>query len=224
MTAPLLKWIAVSAAVIVALLCAAVFDAASVSQASLDLGQVSQSLPKGRTRAQVLSRASVAVEGSWSQATRWHAGALEALSWVKALEAENAPGDGSALRESRLAAEKSVAIAPIQPVAWMRLAALSLHGQPTGLCNPSRCVALSFAAAPILEPALACERLQIAAATGTEISPAIVAGYVASRPQPADATRCLSMLSPHLRFEALMALQIQSSADRRVRHRFNDMN
>lgn len=208
------------AALLGAAFSAAVFEAAASTQAALELARSARTLPVGQARAQVLSRARETLEQSWARATLWHAGALEALSWIEALSGENEPLNRSYLSASARAAVRGLEAAPVQPIGWMRLAALAHAGETNPLCEERACVTLSFASAPMLEPVLACERLRIAQAAGfpLDIDHEAVSSYLATRPDAAAAAACLWFLSPDERFDALMRLRVLRANDRAVRN------
>ncbi len=200
---------------------AAVFDAAASTQTALELGRAAQLLPRGSGRAEVLDRAVRVLETSWSRALSWHAGALEALSWIEALRADNDASDRAALARSRGAAERSLRHAPVQPLVWVRLAALTQAGEPTQLCDVQTCVARSYTSGPMLEPALACERLHIARRAGLDgdLMREAVDAYLAAGPAARDAAACLWFLDADERFEALLQLELLASSARALRHR-----
>lgn len=200
---------------------AAVFDAAATTRTALDLGRAAQLLPRGSGRAEVLDRATQVLETSWSRALSWHAGALEALSWIEALRADNDASDRAALARSRGAAERSLRRAPVQPLVWVRLAALAQAGEASQLCDVQTCVEQSYASGPMLEPALACERLHIARRAGLdgELMREAVDAYLAARPAARDAAACLWFLDADERFEALLQLELLASSARAHRHR-----
>lgn len=202
---------------------AAVFDAAATTQTALDLGRAAQLLPRGSGRAEVLDRATQVLETSWSRALSWHAGALEALSWIEALRADNDASDRAALARSRAAAERSLQRAPVQPLVWVRLAALAQAGEPTQLCDARTCVERSYASGPMIDPAPACDRLQIARRAGldSERMNAAIEAYLAARPAAPDAAACLWFLNPDERFDALLQLELLASSARAQRYRAN---
>lgn len=193
---------------------ACVYDAASANDEANALG-----LAAAHTSAPAAARAMLAngqrrLANAWSKPLLWHAGALETASWLSALEARLTK-DPAALQQSADLARQSVARAPVQPIAWMRLAALAGAGARIRLCAPQSCLARSWASAPMLPAALACDRLTIADQARMRMGSAgfPVRAYLAARPAPRDAARCLSFLEAPDLFAALMALRRQAARD-----------
>jgi hypothetical protein len=136
---------------------AIVFEAAAKTQLALIQAQSVQQLAE-EERTAAFDSAARLLETSWARPLAWHAGALEALSWIRAQQGR--------LDEAAGAATRSVALDPIQPAAWARLAALADEGVREAGCNAAECLERSWRAAKMTDPPTACARLEIAYRNG----------------------------------------------------------
>jgi hypothetical protein len=190
--------LAIFAALLV--LSAALFDAASAARAAMDLDRAAlEARPEARDA--MLLRAERDLLARWSQPTRWHAGAAEALAWTQALRGR--------LHESAATTEFGVALAPVQPAGWLRLAELRRAGVATRLCDtPAACLDRSWTAALAADPELQCARLDLARALGEtpDAEDPRVRALIAARPPRPLLARCLAFLPPEDLFAALGAL------------------
>ncbi|MGE0046806.1 MAG: hypothetical protein AB7J28_05525 [Hyphomonadaceae bacterium] len=191
-----LRIVAIALAVCAALGSLVVFEAASkTGLANVAANAAARTVNPGQ-RAQRLAEARALVEASWAAPARWHAGAVEARSWIYALEAQGRRQRGSAFAEASAAnAAYGVALAPIQPVAWARLAAFAASGRETLACDLPTCLARSWEAAPMTDAATACARLQLAQRTERiAVTDPRVTWFVRSGFQPRTIARCLDFL------------------------------
>jgi hypothetical protein len=187
-------------------LSALVFEAASKTQDARNLLAASDALQGSPLRAQMLSRAANVIETSWAQPAQWHAGAAEALSSVYALQAEASGGDSVFFSKSIAAATRAVALAPVQPQAWARLAAFAQMDLPDVPCSVGACLAMSWRSARMTDPQTACVRLRIAHAEGLLNGPndERITWYVRSGAGAEDIARCLDFLPRDALFRRLI--------------------
>jgi len=190
-----------------------IFDAAATAQRALQLAQGAAALETPRAQQALLANADLLLKTSWSRPLDWHAGALETKSWTAALNARTQATRPSLLRESASAATSALRKAPIQPVAWMRLAAIDEMGASNPLCAAAVCLERSWRAGPLLPSALACDRIRIAHAAqfsfiaeGAQVDPRLD-WYAAARPSPRSMMACLSFLSPESLFAVMLKLR-----------------
>ena len=111
------------------------FEAAEKTEIAIDLLRASRGMEPLSLRASVLARAADEIGSSWARPAQWHAGAAEALSAIYALQGDSAHGDAALYRRSIDAASHAVALAPVQPQAWARLAAFAQRGLPGVPCS-----------------------------------------------------------------------------------------
>lgn len=138
----------------------------------------------------------------------WHGGAAEALGWATA-ELAKANNDASFLAEAGRYSVEAIRLNPVNPAAWLRLAAIRLDGGDVALCaDAATCLARSWLTAPMGLPqsGLACERLQLAIAardlqTADDYRVSI---FLAGGPSLEVAARCLAGLSREDVFRALL--------------------
>ncbi len=164
-----------------------------------------------------LIRARAAIDNNPAAPVRWHVGAMEAMSWIDALDATKAgrtAPDPALLAASRNAAEAAVRAAPVQPMAWMRLAALTNAGAPSRLCDARTCLTRSWQSAPMLARVQACERIRIAIAAGYPITPESeeMTRFLAAAPPWRMASACLSGLPAKDFFTVLVRLREETRA------------
>ncbi|WP_228445786.1 hypothetical protein [Terricaulis silvestris] len=155
-------------------------------------------------RQRLLERAELGLKQSWALPTRWHAGAAEALSAVIFLKAETL-GDASLFEQSARWATHTVRLAPVQPNAWIRLAALAERGYGNSVCDIDLCLERSWSVALMVEPEPACARLQLAQRRNL-LTPndARIEAYLDGGASRSEAARCLSFLPPDELFQTLM--------------------
>lgn len=189
------------------MLCAslAVFNAAAATQNALTLAESARGAGPSPARAAALVRAEATLSQAWSRPLTWHAGALEAQSWIAALRAE-AANDPQALAQSAQAAARGVTLAPVQAHAWMRLAALDARAIPNSQCDAAGCLDQSWSAAPMAEPETACARIGLTRSLGVsfEVGDQRLRDYAASGPEPSAMADCLAGLPPEALFPLLL--------------------
>jgi hypothetical protein len=185
---------------------AATFDAATAARTAMELNEAAQQADDAGARARLLDLAAQALEPRWSAPTRWHAGAIEALSWNKALRAEDA-AERALLVDSAAALERGLAVAPIQPNGWLRLAAIRHVGIGGALCDAEQCLERSWLAAEATDPALGCARLRLAHELGARMRAdhPRVRAFLATAPDRETLTRCLAFLPAEDLFALLLA-------------------
>lgn len=137
-----------------------VFDAATITRQALALGAAARDGETDSAKSQFAAQARAALAASPSRATQWHGGAIDALSWINAID----PDDHKA--QSAADAVRGLQLAPIQAPAWTRLSALAAQGVENPLCDARACVARSWQAARMAEPEIACARLRAAQDAG----------------------------------------------------------
>ncbi|MBL8551581.1 MAG: hypothetical protein JNJ73_16460 [Hyphomonadaceae bacterium] len=185
-------------------LSAALFDAASAARAAMDLDRAAlEARPQANPEARdaMFLRAERDLQARWSQPTRWHAGAIEALAWTQALRGR--------LPQSAATTELAIAQAPVQPAGWLRLAELRRAGVETRLCDTAAaCLDKSWTAALAADPELQCARLDLARALGDtpDADDPRVRALIAARPPRQLLAHCLAFLPPEDLFAALGAL------------------
>ena len=187
-------------------LSAVAFEAAEKTEIAIDLIRASHAMEPPSLRAQVLAQAADQIEASWAQPAQWHAGAAETLSAIYALQGEAAHGDNALYAKSIAAASHAVALAPVQPQAWARLAAFAQMGLPGVPCSVATCLDMSWRSARMTDPETACIRLRIAHAEGLLIDPndARIAWYVRSGVAPQEMAQCLDFLPTNTVFRLLI--------------------
>lgn len=174
---------------------AAVFEAATQTQAAVDVAQAALRTPSSQLRERILAGAAARLQSSWARPVEWNADAAEALSAVQAMRGNAAGGDAALYAESMRWAARAVQLSPAQPRAWARLAEFSLMNVPGAPCAVDECLARSWAAAPLVDAEFDCARLRIANAAGVlDRSSERIAWYLRSGITPDDAVRCLSFL------------------------------
>jgi hypothetical protein len=182
-----------------------VFDAASNTSLALGLATSARATQSAVIREHLLNSAENALENAWSQPAAWHAGASEALSGIYFYRGA-AANDPALLDRSVKWAEKTVTLAPVQPHAWARLAALSEAGHRNPLCDVRGCLDNSWMTGPMIDPETACERLQLAHQQGLLLdNDPRIESYVRSGVQSRQAAQCLaSFMSSDQLFRALL--------------------
>lgn len=141
-----------------------VFDAVWRLDAANVLTRGAVDTPAVRTT--LLHRAEGLLYGGAVPPINWHGGAAEAASWTAGLLVVS--GEGDAAERARLAAIAAVRAAPVQPIAFMRLAALPAPSQSPSPapCTGADCLERSWIAARMIEPEAACTRLDLSLRLG----------------------------------------------------------
>jgi hypothetical protein len=185
---------------------AAVFDAASGARQARLLIHATTTVEELALRRQLLERAAAAVEASWSRSKLWHAGAADALSAAYAARAALEHGDLRFAAKSAAAASHAVALSPVQPRAWTRLAAFAQIGVSETPCSVAQCLAASWRAGRITDPQTACTRLRIASAEGLLTGPddERITWYLGSGVGRREAARCLDFLPSPALFQRML--------------------
>jgi hypothetical protein len=158
-------------------------------------------------RARLLERAESLTSGSWSGVTYWHGGAAEIASWIASLRSVEGSADAGA-RAAR-AGERAVRLAPVQPITWMRLAALGKSGEDIGACAPAQCLERSWESAAVIEPEPGCARVQVSVAEGLmpDNDDPRFGAYVTTLRDRRHAVNCFGALAPQRSFQQLLRLQ-----------------
>jgi hypothetical protein len=187
-------------------LSAAVFDAAAAARTAMELNEAARQASAARAKDRFLTRAEQALQGRWSAPTWWHAGAIEALSWNKALRAELSRSPAR-WRESGAALERGLSLAPVQPKGWYRLAAIRRAGIGRALCDARVCLERSWKASPAADADFACARLNLAHALGVRLrrDDPRVRAFIDIAPDRATLARCLSFLPAEDLFAVLVS-------------------
>ncbi|MGH6949327.1 MAG: hypothetical protein ACREH4_00490 [Vitreimonas sp.] len=194
------------------LACAAVFEAATQTQAAVDVASTAQRTPSPQLRERILRGAATRLQSSWARPALWSADAAEALSAVEALRGNAVGGAAAHYAESMHWATRATKLGPAQARSWARLAEFSLMGVPGAPCEPHVCLERSWAAAPMSDAAFDCARLRLAYAAGGQApSRERVAWYLRSGVGSDDAAACLTFL-PRAEVLQLM-LQARSAAE-----------
>lgn len=149
---------------VMALFAALAFDAASTTRQALALGAVARDAADENARARAYAHARDVLAQAWSQPLLWHAGAIEAASWIAALQAQSPANRSAHEAESARAAARGLRLSPVQPIAWARMAALGPDAH--SLCAPDVCLDRSWRAAKMLDADSACARVRVAQSVG----------------------------------------------------------
>ncbi|MDX2236142.1 MAG: hypothetical protein NW203_01125 [Hyphomonadaceae bacterium] len=147
-----------------ALFAALAFDAASATRQALALGAVARDADEQDAQALAYGHARAVLAHAWSQPLVWHAGAIEAASWIAALQAQADANRAAHQAESARAAARGLRLSPVQPIAWARMAALGPAAQ--SFCAPDVCLDRSWRAAKMLDAESACARVRVAHGLG----------------------------------------------------------
>lgn len=181
------------------------FEGVARTDAAMTLARAALINPE--LRSDLLARAEGLISGSWSGVRAWHGGAAETASWIASLRAvEGAPDAGP--RAAR-AGERAVGLAPVQPITWMRLAALGKAGEDIRTCAPAQCLERSWASAAVIEPEPGCARIQVSVAEGLmpDNDDARFGAYVSTLRDRRHAVDCFGALPPQRSFQQLLRLQ-----------------
>lgn len=205
----IVRAIAVALTSLAGLSTAIVVDATSSVEAANHLAQTALETPSSQGALTILDNARLMLTDAWSEPLRWHSGALETKSWIEALIAEERHEDRNSLAASARAAEQAIALSPVQPQAWLRLALLQRAGAATRFCRPAQCLLRSWSAQPMADQAMACARLKAAHFYGVAFSPhdERLDWFAAARPPPPRIGDCLAGYSSEQVFFALMQRQ-----------------
>jgi hypothetical protein len=210
----LIRVLALSVVAMALLFSAVIFDAASSARAAADLIASARTTQSSHAQRMMLARIDPMLRSSWSKPLSWHAGAAELQSGAFALLA--ASPDDQRLRQSADAAVASLKLAPIQPLAWLRLATLAHYGQPNPLCAARECLARSWATGPLLEADDACLRLGVAVAEGEHIARADprIDNFIVATPSAEKIAQCLSFLPPEDQFALMLTARENAISQR----------
>jgi hypothetical protein len=180
------------------------------TQQATDLVLNAEAQPEGE-RASVALRAVALVDAAPLQASAWHAGLMEVQAWALATATQDVwrkdPANAANLAQASVAAtEKTLALAPSQPAAWVRLGAMPFYGARSTLCSAASCLERSMMAAPLtMRRELACARLYLGIQTGYFRHPDDLALRMTLGTIPLDvAAGCMTGAEPKFLYEALI--------------------
>jgi len=203
---------------------AVISEAAGVTDRALKRAHAGVNTLQGDMIAEELNSATAMLETSWARPLRWHAGAIEAQSWIHTQRAivDSDPAETRRfLNAGAHEAIRGVARAPVQPAAWARLAGLADAGADQTLCTVRECLNHSWRAARMAQAEVACSRLQIAYTNGLLRQNDVRIQWVARADYwGAVMRRCVAFMRPGDMFRALMIAEedrAQREAMRRVR-------
>jgi hypothetical protein len=203
------RTLAATAAAAIAFGAAFVFEAAAKTELAVKRAHAAADVTDAQQRSATFDSAAALIETSWARPGAWHAGALEALSWLRTQQGE--------FERAEEAANRSLRIDPIQPAAWTRLAALAETGTRVRDCDVQECLERSWRAAKMTEPTTACARLELAYRAGL-LAPrdqrvfwTAKSGFFRSR----EARACFAFLPRKERVRAILLAE----ADRNARAR-----
>lgn len=185
----------------------ALFDAASSAALARERANaiaMSGQVLDRQARQRALAEAARGLEEAWSAPLAWRGEALDVQSWIRAQQALEAPALEA---QSRMLAEAALQRAPMNAIAYQRLAAFALRGQPNQACGSARaCLDYAFAASPILPEAIACDRLSLAHMAGIEFSAddRRLDAYLSLSPAPARIRQCLGFVDQRALLAALL--------------------
>lgn len=143
-----------------------------------------------------LERAAQTLETSWARPAEWRPDAAETLSAIYAERARSRNDDPAFLQKSVRAATRAVSLSPVLPRTWTRLAAFAQLGVPNSPCDVASCLAMSWRAGRMTDPATGCTRLRIANAAGLlhGAQDERIRWYVASNANREQVLTCLDFL------------------------------
>jgi hypothetical protein len=185
---------------------AIVFEAASQTRIALEREEAAASTDSPEVRDRILQAGITGLEASWARPLTWHAGANEALSAIYARYGAARNGDPALYDASIAAASRAVALSPVQPHAWARLAAFAAMGRPHVPCSVRQCLERSWESSKMVDAETACARLRIAhdAHLLNEPKDERIAWYLGSNATNEQVGRCLSFLNPTDLFRLLL--------------------
>jgi hypothetical protein len=154
----IVRTLAASAAAAIAFGAAIVFEAAAKTELAVKQAHAAADMTDAQQRSATFDSAAALIETSWARPAAWHAGSLEALSWLRAQQ--------GAFERAEDAASRSLRLDPVQPAAWARLAALAETGTHVRDCDTQECLERSWRAAKMTDPTTACARLELAYRAG----------------------------------------------------------
>lgn len=193
-----------------------VAEGAAKTRVALERAHAAVEAHRGDMLRESLSEAADVLETSWARPLEWHAGALEARSWLYAQQAALRP-DPVLIDASAQAAIDSLDRDPVQPAAWARLAGLASAGFDQTRCTLRECLIFSWRAARMAEDDIACPRLQIAYDNRLLRPDDVRITWVARADYWGSVMRrCVSFMRPADMFRALMIAE-QDRAEREAR-------
>jgi hypothetical protein len=190
---------------------ATVFEASAKADIAGQTARAAIQDGDARQRIAEFEAAAELIERSWARPVAWHGGANETLSWIYGRLAGETGADPTALGNSAEAAARAVALAPIQPASWARLASLAERGAPSP-CAVEQCLERSWMAVRFVDTQTDCARLRMAHAHGM-LSPydERIGWFARKALHQADVESCLAFLPPQELFHALMLFTIQDA-------------
>ncbi|MBI1186573.1 MAG: hypothetical protein GC206_04465 [Alphaproteobacteria bacterium] len=206
---------------------AIVAEAAGATDRALRHAHAAVNTHEGAMLSEELAGAAAILQNSWARPLAWHAGALEALSWIStqrglAAQTEAAPVATRYFQESADLAVQGLARAPVQPAAWARLAGLADAGAQQARCGVRACLNHSWRAARMAQAETACPRLQIAYEHGFLRRDDVRIQWVARADYWGETIRrCVAFMRPADMFRALMIYE-QDRAAREARRQFSN--
>jgi hypothetical protein len=185
---------------------AAIFEAASQTKIALEASDNAAAATTPAVRGRILQAGIAGLETSWARPLVWHAGANEALSALYAQYGDSRNGDVALYDESVAAAARAVALAPVQPHAWTRLAGFAAMGRPHVPCGVEECLERSWRSAKMVDSTTACARLRLAHKANLLREPGDerIAWYLKSNATDEEVGRCLDFLAPGELFHLLL--------------------
>lgn len=212
-----LRLVAAACAIGLAAGAALVHEAAGVTQRSVERAAAALQGDTPEFAIAGLDSSLGELERSWARPLDWHAGAGEAKSWMLAQRAALTGEPPATVAASAQAAAASLARAPVQPGAWVRLAALVDAGAPGDVCDVRECLNRSWSAAQMADAPVACSRLRIAYENGFLRRDDVRIAWVAQSDYWGSVMRsCFAFMRPADMFRALMIAE-QDRAAREAR-------
>jgi hypothetical protein len=190
---------------------AVVFEAAAKADIAAQTARAAIELPDARGRIAELEAAAQLIERSWARPAAWHGGANETLSWIYGRLAGETGADPTALGKSAASAARAVALAPIQPASWTRLASLAERGAPSP-CSVEQCLERSWESEKFVDTQTGCARLRMAYRHGMlEPYDERIGWFARKALHQTEVESCLAFLPPQELFHALMLFTIQDA-------------
>lgn len=214
-------------AIAFALGAAMVAEAAGAADRALKQAHAAVNTHQGAMLTEELAGAAAILEASWARPLAWHAGAIEAQSWISAQRGVAARDAEAAVAQRHFADSAALALrgldrAPVQPAAWARLAGLAEAGAAQARCDVRACLSHSWRAARMARAEIACPRLQIAYEHGFLRRNDVRIQWVARSDYWGEVMRrCVAFMRPADMFRALMIAE-QDRAAREARRQFNE--
>lgn len=204
---------------------ALVAEAAGAADRALRHAHAAVNTQRGAMLTEELAGAAAMLDASWAKPLTWHAGAIEAQSWISTQRGLAAQDEEAATARRHFQAGAALAVrgldrAPVQPAAWARLAGLSDAGAAQTRCDVRTCLTHSWRAARMAQAETACPRLQIAYQHGFLRRNDVRIQWVARSDYWGEVMRrCVAFMRPADMFRALMIAE-QDRAAREARRQF----